>query len=51
MNNQEMQKRISDLEKVVQELLEWKRKKEQQQISFPLDKASKDQIIFAVNNP
>jgi len=51
MTNLEMQKRIEDLERQVQELLEWKRQKEQQQLRFPIDKATKDQIIFAVNNP
>ena len=51
MTNLEMQKRIEDLELLVQELLEWKRLKEQQQLTYPIDKITKDQIIFAVNNP
>ena len=36
------QQKIDKLEKQVAELLEWKRQKIQQQISFPLDKASYD---------
>ncbi len=51
MDKQEMQKRIEDLERLVRELLEWKKKKEQQQLTYPIDKTTKDQIIFAVNNP
>lgn len=47
----EIQKRIEELELMVRELLEWKRLKIQQQLTFPIDKATKDQIIFAVNNP
>jgi len=48
---QKLKKEIEDLKKLVEMLLEWKKEREQQQISFPLDKNSKDIIIFAVNNP
>lgn len=51
MTTQEIQKRIELLEQMVAEFLEWKKQREQQQLRFPIDKATKDQIIFAVNNP
>jgi len=39
--------RIKQLESQVSELLEWKKKKERQQISFPIDTASK-RIISSI---
>lgn len=41
MTNEELQKLIEELQREIKELKEWKEKKEKQQISFPLDQASK----------
>lgn len=44
---QKLQKQIEELQSIVMILLEWKLKKETQQISYPLDKNSRD----IINNP
>ena len=41
MTNEELQQLVLELQAKVKELEAWKAKKEQQQISFPLDQASK----------
>lgn len=41
MTNDELLKLIQALQKEIEELKAWKEKKEKQQISFPLDQASK----------
>lgn len=41
MTNEELQQLVLDLQAKIKELEAWKEKKERQQISFPLDQASK----------
>lgn len=43
----DLQKQIDDLKAIIAIILEWKFQKEMQQISFPLDKNSRD----IINNP
>ena len=40
MNEEQIKKEIDELKRKIQELENWKQRKEQQQISFPLDQAS-----------
>lgn len=42
MNTEE---RLKTIESAISELLEWKRAREQQQISYPLDEASKNAVF------
>ncbi len=44
MNNEQILKKISELERDIKELKEWKRKRELQQLSLPLDQESKEII-------
>jgi uncharacterized coiled-coil protein SlyX len=46
MTKAEMEKRITELQAQVDYLLAWMAERQEQQISYPLDKNSKD-IIFA----
>lgn len=41
MTKEELEKLVLELQAKVKELEQWKEKKERQQISFPLDQASK----------
>jgi hypothetical protein len=44
MNNAEMQKKIEELEKKIADLMSWKERKDAQQLSYPLDEASREII-------
>lgn len=45
-NNQDLQKKVADLERQVRTLMEWKEEKEKNQLKYPLDKAT----MYALDN-
>jgi predicted phage tail protein len=48
---QKLQEDVQKLQAQMKEFSDWMEMKKRQQITYPLDKNSKDLIIFAVNNP
>lgn len=45
-----MQEQITKLQQQVDELLEWKRARQRQQISYPIDQASQNTLGAAIGN-
>jgi len=50
MPNQDLQKRIAELERQVQILLKWKEQREKQQLVYPIDKSSLNALDNAFRN-
>jgi len=50
MPNQDLQKRVIELERQVQTLLKWKEQREKQQLVYPIDKPSMNALDNAFRN-
>lgn len=47
----QLQRQVEELTRLLEEALQWIDEKKRQQISYPIDKTTKDIIIDAVNHP